>query len=94
MTLCFLVLSTDNLCKQFGLRSGLTYRLNYAQLMRRLHLELLYSDEAHPPACAMLETGAMSIQRTNKPLFRTPVDWNLEQIMPSRKRGWHHLVNW
>ena len=26
-----------------------------------------YSDEAHQTACAMLETGAMSIRRTNKP---------------------------
>ena len=54
---------------------------NYAQLMTRYHLELLYSDEAHPTACAMLETGTMSIRRTNKPFFRTPVDWNSEQIM-------------
>ena len=30
---------------------------------------------------AMLETGAMSIRRKNKPFFRTPVIWNLEQIM-------------
>ena len=34
---------------------------NYAQWMTRYHLELLYSDEGHPTACAMLETGAMSI---------------------------------
>ena len=35
----------------------------YAQWSTRYHLELLYSDEAHPVACAMLETGAMSIRR-------------------------------
>ena len=49
--------------------------------MTRYYLELLYSDEAHPAACAMLGTWAMSIRRMNKPFFRTPVDWNLEQIM-------------
>ena len=42
---------------------------NYAQWMMRYHLELLYSDEAHPTACAMLETGAMPIRRTNKPFL-------------------------
>ena len=46
--------------------------------MTRYHLELLYSNEAHPAACAMLETAAMSIRRT---FFRTPVDQKLEQIM-------------
>ena len=54
---------------------------NNAQWMTRYYLELLYSDEARPAACAMLEAGAMFIQRTNKPFFRTPSDWNLEQIM-------------
>ena len=54
---------------------------NYAQWMMRYHLDLLYIDDAHPAACAMLETGTMSILRMNKPFFRTPVDWNLEQIM-------------
>ena len=49
--------------------------------MTRYYLELLYSDEARPTACAMLETGAMSIRRTNKPFCRTPVDLNLEQLM-------------
>ena len=39
---------------------------NYAQCMTRYHTELIYSDKAHPAACAMLETGAMSIRRTNK----------------------------
>ena len=47
---------------------------NYAQLMTRYHLELLYRDETHPDACAMLETWAMSIRQMNKPFFRTPVD--------------------
>ena len=55
---------------------------NYAQWMTRYHIELLYSDEAHPAACAMLGTGAMSIRRTDRPFVRTPVDLhNLEQIM-------------
>ena len=39
---------------------------NYAQCMTRYHTELIYSNEAHPAACAMLETGTMSIRRTNK----------------------------
>ena len=38
---------------------------NYAQWMTRYRLELLYSDEAHPTACTVLETGAMS-NLTNK----------------------------
>ena len=49
--------------------------------MMRYDLELLYSNEAHPTACAMFEKGAMFIRRTNKPFFGTPVDLNLEQIM-------------
>ena len=53
---------------------------NYALWMTRYHLELLYSNEAHPTACAMLETGAMSIRRKNEAFFRTPVDLNLEQM--------------
>ena len=48
---------------------------NFAQLMTRYYLELLYSNEAHPAACAM------PIRRRNKPFFKTPVDWNLEEIM-------------
>ena len=47
-------------------------RPNYAQWMTRYHLELLYSVEAHPAACAMFETEAMFIRRTNKPFFMTP----------------------
>ena len=73
---------------------------NYAQWMTRYHLELLYSDEAHPTACAMLGTWAMSIRRTDRTFDRTPVDLqNLEQIMSMLVfyldlRGWHHSVNW
>ena len=51
------------------------------------HLDLLYIDEAHPAACAMLETGVISIRKTNKPFFRSPVDWNLEQILSSQTKG-------
>ena len=40
--------------------------------MTRYHQELLYSDDARPAACAMLETGAMSIRQMNKPFFSTP----------------------
>ena len=69
------------LCKLCAIIFFATSCPNYAQWMTRYHLELLYSDEAQPTACAMLETGAMSIRRTNKPFFRTPVDLNLEQIM-------------
>ena len=35
--------------------------LYIAQWMTIYHLELVYSDKAHPAACAMLETGTMSI---------------------------------
>ena len=34
---------------------------NYAQWMTRYHLNILYSNETNPAACAMLEAGAMSI---------------------------------
>ena len=51
------------------------------------HLDLFYFDEAHPAACAMLETGAISIRQTNKPFFRGPVDWSLEQIMSTQTKG-------
>ena len=34
---------------------------SYAQWMRRYHLGILNINEAHPAACAMLETRAMSI---------------------------------
>ena len=43
---------------------------NYAQWMRRYHLNPLYINETHPAACAMLETWAMSIRRTHKLFFR------------------------
>ena len=69
------------LCKLCAIIFFATSCPNYAQWMTRYHLELLYSVEAQPTACAMLETGNMSIQRTNKPFFMTPVDFNLEQIM-------------
>ena len=39
--------------------------------MTRYHQELLYSDDARPAACAMLETGAMYIRQMNKPFFST-----------------------
>ena len=67
---------------------------NYAQWMTRYHLDLLYIGEAHPAACAMLElhvTGAMFIRGTNKPLFRSPADWNIGQLanagVPFRLKG-------
>ena len=43
--------------------------------------DFLYIDEVHPAARAMLETGALSICRTNKPFFRCPVDLTLKQIV-------------
>ena len=42
---------------------------NYAQWMMRYHLELLYSNQVHPTACAMLETGAMFIRSKKKKHF-------------------------
>ena len=54
---------------------------NYAQWATRYHLDHLYSGEAQPATCAMQETGAMSTWQMNKPFVRSPVDWNLEQIM-------------
>ena len=56
-----LKLFTFCLCKLCAIIFFATSCPNYAQWMMRYHLELLYSDEAHPTACAMLETGAMSI---------------------------------
>ena len=55
------------------------------------HLELIYSDEARPTACAMLETGAMSIRRTNK-RFLDPCGFefradNVNAYVPSRLKG-------
>ena len=63
--------------------------------MIRYHLDLLYIDEAHPAACVMLETGAMSNRQMIKPFFRSPADWNIEQIVNADdpSRGWHHPVN-
>ena len=66
--------------------------LYYAKWMTRYHLELLYSNEAHPAACAMLETGAMSIRRTNKPFFRAHVEKklradNVNADVPPRLKG-------
>ena len=55
--------------------------------MTRYHLELLYSDGAHPAASVMLETGAISIRRTNKPFFRTPMADNVDADVPSRQKG-------
>ena len=55
------------LCKLCAIIFFATSCHSYAQWMMRYNLELLYSDKAHPTACAMLETGAMSIRRTNNP---------------------------
>ena len=49
------------LCKSFAIILFATKCPNYVQWMTRYHLELLYSNKAQPTACAMLETGAMSI---------------------------------
>ena len=76
-----LKLFTFCLCKSCAIIFFVTSCPRYAQWMTRYHLELLYSDEAHPAACAMLGTGAMSIWQTNKPFLRTHVDRNLEQII-------------
>ena len=49
-----LKLVTFCLCKLCAIIFFATSCPNYAQWMTRYHLELLYSDEAHPTACAML----------------------------------------
>ena len=51
------------LCKLCAIIFFATSCRNYAQWMMRYHLELLYSNDGTPTACAMLETGAMSIRR-------------------------------
>ena len=58
-----------------------TSRPNYARWMTRYHLDLLNIDETHPSARAILEAGALSIRRTNKPFSRSPVDLTLEQTV-------------
>ena len=54
----------------------------------RYHLELLYSDEAQPTACAILEKGAMSIRQTNKPFcgFEFRADY-VNADVPPRLKG-------
>ena len=65
-----LKLFTFCLCKLCAIIFWATSCPNYTQWMTRYHLELLYSDEAHPAALpAMLETWAMFIRWTNKPLL-------------------------
>ena len=64
-----LKLFTFCLCKLCAIIFSATSCPNYAQWMTRYHLELLCSNEAYPTACAMLETGDMSMQRTSKPLL-------------------------
>ena len=49
--------------------------------MMKYHLELLYSNESHPTACAMMETGAMSIRG-----FEFRAD-NVNADVPSRLKG-------
>ena len=54
------------LCKLCAIIFFATSCPNYAQWMMRYHLKLLYSDETHPTACAMLETGATSTDERTK----------------------------
>ena len=54
-------LFTFCLCKLCAIKFFATSCPNNAQWMMRYNLELLYSDEAHPTACALLETGTLSI---------------------------------
>ena len=49
-------------------------RLNYARWMVRYCLNLVNIDTTHPGMRQVLENGAMSIRRKNKPFSRTPVD--------------------
>ena len=89
-----LILFIFCLCKLCAISFFATSCPYYAILPR----SFFYSDDSHPAACEMLETGAMSIRRTSKPFFRTPVDLNLEQIIPMLKfhpdlRVCHHSVN-
>ena len=52
---------TFSLCKLSAIIFFATSCTNNAKWMMRYHLDILYSNEAHPAACAMMETGAMSI---------------------------------
>ena len=56
--------------------------------MTRYHLELLYSDEARPTACAMLETGAIHVHLTNEQtiLYEFRAD-NVKADVPPRLKG-------
>ncbi|MCG7875152.1 MAG: hypothetical protein N0C90_02335 [Candidatus Thiodiazotropha endolucinida] len=58
-----------------------THRPNYARWMTKYHLDLVNIDETHPGARAMLEAGALSVRRTDKPFSRSPVDLTLEQTV-------------
>ena len=56
-----LKLFTFCLCKLCAILLFATRFPNNAQWMTRYHLELIYSDQAHPSVCAMLETGSISV---------------------------------
>jgi hypothetical protein len=56
-------------------------RPNYARWMVRYYLNLVNIDMTHPGMRQVLENGALSIRRTNKPFSRTPVDMTLEQTI-------------
>ena len=56
-------------------------RQNYARWMVRYYLNLVNIDKTHPGMRQVLENGALSIRRTNKPFSRTPVDMTLEQTV-------------
>ena len=62
---------------QYSLLQVVLIKLNLTGYL----LYLLYIDKAHPAVCVMFERGAISIQRKDKPFFRSTVNWNLEQII-------------
>ena len=56
-------------------------RPNYSRWMVRYSLNLANINTTHPGMKEVLEKGALSIRRTNKPFSGTPVDMTLEQTI-------------
>ena len=56
-------------------------RTNYTRWMVRYYLNLCNIDDTHPGLKDTLESGALSIRRTDKSFSRTAVDMTLEQTV-------------
>ena len=58
-----------------------TNHINYSRWRTQFQLDLLNIDNTHPGLRAILEGGAFSVRRTNKPFSRAPLDLTLEQTV-------------